>query len=91
MYVICYDVLMQVGITKLRQDLFRLADQALAGEPISFTYKNVVFRLLPDGKPSKLSKLTPQTVLAPKTELDEASRQMLQEMQKEWEQDWADL
>lgn len=82
---------MQVSITKLRQDLFRLVERTLEGEPVTFTYKDVLFRILPDAKGSKLAKLTPQTVLAPKSEIDHASADLLAEMQKEWEQDWAEL
>ena len=43
-------------------------------EPVKFTYKDVVFRILPDAKASKLAKLTPQTVLAPKSEIDHGAR-----------------
>jgi hypothetical protein len=82
---------MLVGISKLRQDLFKLADTALKGEPVSFVYKGTVFRLVPEGKASKLSKLTPQSVVALSSELDSAGREMLREMEKEREQDWAEL
>jgi antitoxin (DNA-binding transcriptional repressor) of toxin-antitoxin stability system len=82
---------MQVGITKLRQDLFRLADKAIAGEPVTFLYKGVTFRLVPESKMPKLAKLSPQTVVAPKGEMEEAGQQILREMEKEWEQDWAEL
>ncbi len=77
---------MELGITKLRQDLFRLADRALEGEPLSFVHKGVVFRLVPDSKPSKLARLTRQTLVA-----TEADGDLLPEMQHEWEQDWAEL
>jgi hypothetical protein len=70
--------------------LFKLTEQALKGEPVSFVYKGTVFRLVPEGKASKLSKLTPQPVVAQRG-LDSAGREMLQEMEKEWEQDWAEL
>ena len=90
-YIFWYHQIMQIGITKLRQDLFRLADQALAGEPVSFMYKGVILRLVPDGKPSKLSRLTPRAVVVPKTQLSAPEQKMMQEMEKEWEQDWAEL
>jgi hypothetical protein len=75
---------------KLRQDLFRLADRALEGEPLSFVHKGVVFRLVPDAKPSKLAKLTRQTV-AVTDNGETAADTLLPEMQHEWEQDWAEL
>lgn len=82
---------MRVTITRLRQDLFRLADRALAGEPVEFTHKNVVFRLVPETRQTKLAGLTGQTVVAPDTELEKASRELLCEMEAEWEKDWAEL
>lgn len=80
---------MRVTITTLRQQLFRLADRALAGDPVEFTYKGVVFRVIPETKTSKLSKLTAQTVLAPNADLD--NQTLLNEMQTEWEKDWSEL
>jgi antitoxin (DNA-binding transcriptional repressor) of toxin-antitoxin stability system len=82
---------MQVTITRLRQDLFKLADRALAGEPVKFTYKGVVFSLAPESKHSKLSNLTKQTVVASKAEIDAASSDLLKEMEAEWEKDWSEL
>jgi antitoxin (DNA-binding transcriptional repressor) of toxin-antitoxin stability system len=87
----------KVTITKLRQDLFRLIDSAREGEPLEFDYKGTVFRIVPEAKPSKLAKLTRQTVVAPASRavgvgsLDEASRALLSEMQAEWEKDWSEL
>jgi hypothetical protein len=41
-----------------------------------------------DAKPSKLSKLTKQTVTAGKADLDQSSTQLIQEMEADWEKDW---
>ena len=82
---------MEVTITRLRQDLFKLADRALAGEPVKFTYKGIVFRLAPEAKPSKLAKLTKQTVVAARTELGTANTELFKEMEAEWEKDWSEL
>jgi prevent-host-death family protein len=78
---------MQVTITKLRQDLFRLIDRALNGEPVEFTHKGVVFQILPESKVDKLGRLTKQNIVAP--EASEAS--LLKEMEQEWQGDWAEL
>ena len=89
MYMLRYpETTMNVGITKLRQDLFRLADRALGGEPISFVHKGVVFRVVPDARPSKLANLTRQPVVARDTSHEP---NLLQEMEQEWEHDWAEL
>jgi len=82
---------MKVTITNLRQDLFKLADKALDGEPLAFVYKGVVFKVVPENKLSKLSKLTGEPVVRAQTNLENASRELLQEMQSEWEKDWAEL
>ena len=82
---------MQVTITKLRQDLFRLVDRALEGEPVQFTYKGVVFQIVPEKAPDKLARLIRQTVVAPGSELGQAGKELLKEMEAEWQKDWAEL
>jgi len=81
----------KVTITKLRQDLFRLADEVRKGEPLEFSYKGMTFHVVPEAKPSKLAKLPRQTVVVPATDLEAANRAMFSEMQAEWEKDWAEL
>jgi len=85
---------MQITITKLRQDLFRLIDRALEGEPVEFTHKGVVFQILPESAPDKLAQLTRQTVVGPPgfTPTGEAAEaELLKEMEAEWQKDWAEL
>jgi antitoxin (DNA-binding transcriptional repressor) of toxin-antitoxin stability system len=82
---------MRVTITKLRQDLFRLVERALAGEPLEFVHKGVRFRVVPDSKPAKLASLTRQTVVAPQSELEKAARELFWEMEAEWDKDWSEL
>lgn len=78
-------------ITKLRQDLFRIMDQALEGEPVQFTHKGVVFRVVPEVVPDKLARLVRQAVVAPGTEISQAGKDLLHEMEAEWQADWAEL
>jgi len=80
---------LRVTITELRKDLFRIADQALAGEPVEFTYKGVVYKMAPDTRSSKLARLTGQKVVAPGAGIENASRRLLKEMEAEWEKDWS--
>ncbi len=82
---------MRVTITKLRQDLFRLVDQAMRGEPVEFVYKGVLFHVVPETKPSKLAKLTGQPVVASGADWGQVSRDLLKEMESEWEKDWSEL
>ncbi len=82
---------MRVTITKLRRDLFRLVDRALEGESVEFTHKGVVFQIVPETVPDKLARLTRQTVVAPGGEFSQAGKDLLEEMEAEWQKDWAEL
>lgn len=86
MYVIYYADIMQVTITKLRQDLFRLMDKVLSGETVEFTYKGATLQVVPENQPSKLSRLTRQNVTDPGGDV-----QLFKGMEEEWEKDWAKL
>jgi antitoxin (DNA-binding transcriptional repressor) of toxin-antitoxin stability system len=81
----------RVTITKFRQDLFKLVDRALQGQPLQFTHKGVVFTVSAEAKPSRLARLTGQTVVAPGADLGQARRRLLEEMESEWERDWSEL
>jgi len=74
---------MQVTITQLRRELFRLVDRVLAGEAVQFTHKGAVFQIVPETAPDKLAKLTRQAVVAAGGELSQAGA--------EWQEDWAEL
>jgi prevent-host-death family protein len=82
---------MRVTITKLRQNLFRLMDQALEGEPVEFTHNGVLFQIVPETVPDKLARLTRQTVVAPGGDASQAGKDLLEEMEAEWQKDWAEL
>jgi prevent-host-death family protein len=81
---------MQLTITKLRERLFDVVERASNGEPIQFSYKGRMFRIVPEEKPSKLKRLQAQKVLRPGG-MARAQKQLLKEMQAEWEKDWAEL
>jgi hypothetical protein len=78
-------------ITQFRKDLFQYADQALKGASVEFVYRGVVFKVMPEKKQSKLEKLTGQPVLAPDVDLEQASKELLAEMEAEWMSDWSEL
>jgi len=82
---------MRVTITKLRQDLFHLADEALEGKTVEFVHRGVVFQITPEIKRAKLARLTAQKVVAPKANLKQAGRKLLKEMRAGWEKDWSEL
>ena len=78
-------------ITQFRKELFQLADQALSGEPVAFTYRGVMFQVTPEKKTSKLKKLVGQPVLAADIDLEQASKELSAEMEAAWLEDWSDL
>jgi antitoxin (DNA-binding transcriptional repressor) of toxin-antitoxin stability system len=80
---------MPVTITKFRRNLFQFADQALKGEPVEFTHKGVVFKVIPETPISKLSRLTREAVVVPGASLDTSD--LLKEMEAEWEKDWSEI
>lgn len=82
---------MRVTITQLRKDLFKLVDHALRGQPLEFTHRGVVFRVVPENQPSKLSRLLGQNVVAPDQDFEKDRRALLKQMASEWEEDWSDL
>ena len=83
---------MQVTITRFRQDLFRLADEAISGERVQFVYKGVVFQVVPEGtNTKKLDRLVGQPTLVPDVDLKQASKELAAEMEAAWLRDWSEI
>jgi hypothetical protein len=82
---------MKVTITKLRQDLFRIMDRALDGEPVQFVHKGVVFQVVPEVMPDKLARLKREEVIASGGEVAELGKDLFKEMEAEWQADWAEI
>jgi antitoxin (DNA-binding transcriptional repressor) of toxin-antitoxin stability system len=80
---------MRVTITKFRQHLFKLVDHSLAGESLEFIHRGIVFKVLPEKRVSKLSKLTAQTVIARDVDLTQIN--LLEEMEEDWLKDWSEI
>jgi hypothetical protein len=78
-------------ISKVRQNLFALADAASRGEKVQFNYKGNTFQLVAEKKPSKLARLArtkPLFTLAPGDSIGkiEADWQKVKdEMYADWE------
>lgn len=79
------------NITQFRKELFQRSDEALKGGKVQYTYKGVVFRLMPEIKTPKLSRLVGQPVVAPGYDAAQGSEELLAEMESEWAKDWSDL
>ena len=80
---------MSVTISEFRRNLFQLAERAIQGEPVEFTHKGMVLKVVPEIPVSKLSKLTKETVVASGASLD--TNDLLKEMEAEWEKDWSEI
>jgi hypothetical protein len=81
-----------VTITRFRQDLFRLADDAMRGQRVEFVHKGVVFQVVPEGiQGNKLDRLVGQPTLAPNVDLEQASKDLAAEMEAEWLKDWSGI
>jgi antitoxin (DNA-binding transcriptional repressor) of toxin-antitoxin stability system len=86
---------MEVPITKFRREIFKLVNQALAGDEVWVTHKGQRFRIVPDKMATgRLSRITPMDILSPNSPglTDPAVKaEMLAEMEKAWESDWSSL
>lgn len=85
---------MEVPITQFRRDLFDLVERALRGEAIALTYKGQRVHLVPEPDPAtRFDNITPLQVINPNYpgDMQDAKRQIMTEMEKEWEQDWSQL
>jgi len=84
---------MAVTITQFRQKLFQLADQALEGETVEFIHKGVTFKVIPQTRKSKLSRLTAENIFPPGVDPDSIvdTSDLWKEMEAEWLKKWDDL
>ncbi len=88
-YVV-YTSFMATTITGFRKDIFDFANQALEGKEVAFTYKGKVLKVVPEENPVHwLDRLTPMDIF--NEEYVEPAISLQQEMEAEWEKDWADL
>ena len=79
-------------ITQFRRELFALADAALEGKEVEFVHRGKKLRVVPENVPDLLDRITALPgAIDEHTDFAEVSRDLLREMQHEWEKDWADL
>ena len=86
---------MEVSITQFRRDIFSLVTQALDGSELWVTHKGRRLKIVPEGKPiSRLSRITPMEVMVdPNFDMNDPAfkAEMLADMEREWQKDWAGL
>ena len=79
-------------ITQFRRELFALADAALEGKTVEFVHRGKTLRVVPEEVPDKFARITPMPELIDENmDWEAVSRELLAEMEREWEKDWADL
>ncbi len=77
------------SISKARQNLFTLVDQAANGEKVEFVHKGRVFQIVPVDPPNKLARLkAPMKILPDGMTIDDlevARKQLRQEVMLAWD------
>lgn len=92
MYMSCYLKGVKVTITRFRQDLFHLADEAMAGKSVQFVHKGVVFQVVPQtAHATKLDGLIGQPTINPDVDAEVASKKLAAEMEAAWLKDWSEI
>lgn len=79
---------MSPTISKTRQNLFAMVEQAARGERVEFVHKGQTFQIVPVDRPSKLARLQARNVLPDGTtaeDFDKARREMRKEVIETWE------
>lgn len=81
-------------VSEFRKNLFQIVDKVFHGEVVEVSHKGRTLRLVPEVRGSKLDRLTPAQIFNPASSDEDyqaASRELLAEMQREWEKDWSKL
>jgi antitoxin (DNA-binding transcriptional repressor) of toxin-antitoxin stability system len=77
---------MELSITEFRRNLFSVVQKAMDGADVWITHRGRRFRIMPEGAPSKLSRITPMDIVAPGVDL--ADDFWKQDLMRNWEQSW---
>jgi antitoxin (DNA-binding transcriptional repressor) of toxin-antitoxin stability system len=77
---------MEVPITQFRRRLFELVNQAIDGKDVWVSHRGRRVKLVAEGAPSKLSRITPMQIIVPGADLEDDAWK--DEMMLEWERKW---
>jgi antitoxin (DNA-binding transcriptional repressor) of toxin-antitoxin stability system len=81
----------EIPITQFRKSIFELVSQASDGQDIWLTHKGKRFKVVPEGISSnRLDRITPMELVNSEGSGLE-SVNLMEEMTKSWEEDWATL
>ncbi len=84
-----YTWIVKVTSTEFRKNLFQIVERVLQGELVEVAHKGRLIRLVPENKPSKLSRLRQRdTINGTLEDLDRAQQQLDEELRASWENKW---
>jgi antitoxin (DNA-binding transcriptional repressor) of toxin-antitoxin stability system len=86
MYIYATIEAMEVPITQFRRRLFELVNQAIDGKDVWVSHRGRRVKLVAEGAPSKLSRITPMQIIVSGADLEDDSWKV--EMMREWERKW---
>ena len=82
---------MEIPITQFRKSIFDLVNQASDGQDVWLTHKGKRFKVVPEGiSVNRLDRITSMELVNDEGEGLEGVN-LMQEMTKSWEEDWATL
>ena len=80
---------MKVTSTEFRKNLFQIVERVLQGELVEVAHKGRLIRLVPENKPSKLSRLLQRdTINGTLEDLERAQQQLDEELRASWDSKW---
>ena len=87
-----YNVHMKLNATEFRKNLFTVLERVREGETAEIDYKGSSIRVKASGSTSKLARAKRQnTLLCNPDDIVHSDKELLAEMEAEWEKDWKDL
>ena len=84
------DARMEMTATQFRHRLFESLTQAAEGTEVSVTHKGRRFRIVPEKKFDRLSRITPMQFINPDVP-ESVETEMREEMRRKWTADWDEL
>ena len=80
---------MKVTSTEFRKNLFQIVERVLQGELVEVAHKGRLIRLVPENKPSKLSRLIQRdTINGTLEDLERVQQQLDEELRASWKGKW---
>jgi antitoxin (DNA-binding transcriptional repressor) of toxin-antitoxin stability system len=80
---------MKLSTTEFRKNLFQIVERVLQGELVEVAHKGRSIRLVPEDKPSKMSRLVQRdTINGTPEDLEREQQELDDEVRKSWDNKW---